>query len=341
MKFKWQTIWLAVLALTLMLPAAAQAQAQPTSNKSVKVQTSAFELVFDGKTVVLPEGQFIFVNQGTSYVPVRFISYALQKTVAWDSKTKKVTVSEPSDKERIVLQEYLMNAAGKSGQSSSVGGKAITAAPVSASFVFDGTSRTLPTGQTAYMVNNTIYVPVRFMSESIGTEIKWDSATHRISGESQEYRQQQQANSNTDSNTDQETGTGSDNENGTEAGTSSGTEGTGAVSGGGVSAVKPTYEQIKADADTKLQSLYNTAKSRFASLALQYFSTEDEATKQKLKAQGEAYLAQVTSQFNTIIAQTEAKLTENGYDTAIIQEYRTRFESEMAEGQKQLESMMS
>jgi hypothetical protein len=339
MKFKWQTIWLAILALALILPATAQAQSAGPS-KSVKAQTVAFEMVFDGKTVKLPEGQFIFVNQGTSYVPVRFISYALQKSVVWDSKTKKVTVSEPSDKERILLREYLMNAAGVYGQSSSVGGKTITASQVSASFVFNGTSRTLPGGQAAFMVNNTIYVPVRFMSESIGTEIKWDPAARRIMGESQEYRQEQTSNGGSNNNSDQGANSGTNNENGTEAGNGSGTVGTGGASGGGVTIEKPTYEQIKADADAQLQSLYNTAKSRFLGLAQQYLDAQDSAAKQAIYAQGEAYLTEVTSQFNAIVAQAEAKLTENGYDTAIIQEYRNRFDSEITAGRQSLESMM-
>nr|WP_317966250.1 stalk domain-containing protein [Paenibacillus cellulosilyticus] len=317
-----------------MLPSVANAQT--TTSKPVKVQTSAFELVFDGKTVNLPDGQFIFVNQGTSYVPVRFISYALQKKVVWDSATKKVTVTEPSANELTVLREYLMNAAGEKGKQSSVGGTTVTASPISAAFVFDGVARNLPAGQSAFIVNNSIYVPVRFMSESIGTQIKWDSANHRISGESKSYREEQQSNGDDGGKSDGSTG----GEQGTNNGTSSG-NGTGAGSAGGSGVVnKPTYEQIKSEADSKLESLYNSAKSSFLSLAQQYLSATDKAAKQTIYAQGEAYLSDITSQFNAILSDTEAKLTANGYSTAIIQEYRNRFDSEIAAGRQTLAAMM-
>ncbi|MBD3920707.1 hypothetical protein H8B09_18220 [Paenibacillus sp. PR3] len=332
---KLKSIWVAILALALMLPAVANAQT--TTTKPVKVQTSALELVFDGKTVNLPDGQFIFVSQGTSYVPVRFISYALQKKVVWDSATKKVTVTEPSASELTVLREYLMNAAGAQGKQSSVGGKTITASPVAASFVFDGVTRNLPAGQSAFMVNNSIYVPVRFMSESIGTQIKWDSVNHRISGESKSYRDEQ-SNGGSGGKTDETTGgeQGTNTGNGTSSGNGAGT---GPVGGGGTT-TKPTYDQIKSEADSKLQALYNAAQSRFLSLAQQYLDAKDNAAKKSIYAQGEAYLTEITSQFNAVLADTEAKLTANGYSTAIIQEYRTKFESEIAAGRKTLETMM-
>lgn len=331
---KLKSIWVAIIALALMLPAVANAQTTTTS-KPVKVQTSAFELVFDGKTVNLPDGQFIFVSQGTSYVPVRFISYALQKKVVWDSKTKKVTVTEPSANELTVLREYLMNAAGEQGKQSSVGGKSITASPVAASFVFDGTARNLPAGQTAFMVNNSIYVPVRFMSESTGTQIKWDSVNHRISGESKTYRDEQQ--SSNGGKTDDTTGGEQTN---TDNGTSGNGAGAGPIGGGGVTDTKPTYDQIKSQTDAKLQSLYNAAQSRFLSMAQQYLSATDDAAKKSIYAQGEAYLTDITSQFNAVLADTEAKLTANGYSTAIIQEYRNKFEAEIAAGRQTLATMM-
>jgi len=327
MRKKWTALWFAVMIVALLLPAAAQAA---PAQSAIKVKSVAFELVFDGKTIQLPAGQYLFVYKGTSYVPVRFISYALQKSVKWDGATKRVTVAEPTANERTVLQEYLMNAAGTKGQASSKGDVALTASPIGTSFLFDGTARTLPAGQTAYILNNSVYVPVRFMSESIGTEIKWDAAVHRIAGESQAYRDSQQpigGNGSQTGNGGSGTGTGS-------------TPGGSVPGGGGVAPVKPTEQQIKSETEQQLQSLYASAQSTFMSLLQQYSSATDEATKKSIYSQGESYLAQITAQFNQLMTQTEAKLTANGYGTSMIAEFRTRFDSEIAAARQSVEYLL-
>ncbi|GFN32761.1 stalk domain-containing protein [Paenibacillus xylaniclasticus] len=336
MRNKWWTLWAAIIIAALLMPAAAQAAASQAA--PVKVKSIAFELEFDGKTIKLPEGQYLFVYKGTSYVPVRFISYALQKSVKWDSKSKKVSVAEPSANELTVLKEYLMNATGTTGQASSVGGVLLKASPIAASFVFDGQVRELPAGQAAYILNNSVYVPVRFMSESIGTEIKWDAAGHRITGESQAYRSSQQSDAVEEDKGNNE----SDIENNEEVGAGTVPGGSTPVSGGGNGAVvpaKPTEQEIKAEAEKKLQALYDAAKAKFLSLLQQYSNAADEAARKSIYSQGEAYLTEVTTQFEQLMTDTENKLTSNGYSTSIINEYRAKFQSEIEAGREMIAVM--
>lgn len=79
-------------------------------SNSIKVQNVDVTMLFDGVALQPPVGQHVFMYNNTTYVPLRFMSYALQKSVSWDAKNLKVTVAEPSSSEMVVIKEYLMNA---------------------------------------------------------------------------------------------------------------------------------------------------------------------------------------------------------------------------------------
>ncbi|WP_127531966.1 copper amine oxidase N-terminal domain-containing protein [Paenibacillus kobensis] len=325
---KW--LLMTLVLLLFVVPATAATAAAPSAAGGVK--SVAYELSFDGKTLKLPEGQYLFIKDGVSYVPVRFISYALQQSVTWDSKNAKVTVAKPSAIQLTALKEYLTNAIAPAGTPAAKGNVALKLQASSASFVFDGVVKKLPANQTAYLLGGSLYVPVRFMSESTGSVMKWDSANHRISGESESFRNT----ANTGNNGDGET-TGSTN-NGGGNGPTTGTPG-GAVGGsGGV----VSYEALVADADAKIQSLYNSAKSNLMSLGLSYIAAQkanDKAEMQKLYAEGDSYMTEITSQFNAILADLKSKLVANNYSTAIISEYQAKFNEEKAAGMALLKSL--
>ncbi|KRE51282.1 stalk domain-containing protein [Paenibacillus sp. Soil522] len=76
--------------------------------KPVKVQSVSVRLNFNGRNLTLPAGQYAFALQGTTYVPLRFIAYALQN-VQWDAKNTSVAVNAPSSQELTYLGEYLDN----------------------------------------------------------------------------------------------------------------------------------------------------------------------------------------------------------------------------------------
>src|SRR5690349_21454614 len=93
--------------------------AAPSATKTVK--SVSFALDFDGKALVLPDQQYVFVVNGTSYIPLRFVSYALQKNVQWNSQTSTVVVSEPTSQQLVSLKEYLLNAVARDGETSAKG----------------------------------------------------------------------------------------------------------------------------------------------------------------------------------------------------------------------------
>ncbi len=271
------------------------------------------KMIFDGVSMVPPSGQLAFIHNNTTYVPVRFMSYALQKSVTWDAKNLRVTVGEPNSSELVVIKEYIMNAANTNATFSA--SKTITLTSVKASFVFDGVVKSLPANQTSYILNGTLYVPLRFLSESVGNEINWNQKAKVITAVSKVYQEQlNEGNTagNTAGNAGQETPskTGSSNSN---------TE-------------KDSYESITSATEAKLNALKSQSQSALFSTAMEYLAAQDDASKQSIIAKGKQQLSSFTASFNSIVADAEQQLKANGYSTDIISQYRSAFESEIQNG---------
>lgn len=174
--------------LTASAPISASAAVStvtPKASNTIKVQNVDVKLLFDGVVMQPPAGQYVFMYNNTTYVPLRFMSYALQKSVSWDAKNLKVTVAEPSSSEMVVIKEYLMNVT----DSSAFATKSIALNNVNASYVFNGNNKALPKGQSSYLLNGSIYVPLRFLSESVGNSISWDQKTKTITANSKSYEE--------------------------------------------------------------------------------------------------------------------------------------------------------
>ncbi|MBP3964814.1 stalk domain-containing protein [Paenibacillus lignilyticus] len=293
---------------------------------ALKVKTSSFNMVFDGKTLVLPDGQYVFAVNGTSYVPLRFVSYALQKSVQWDAKTSQVTVANPNKQEAIVLKDYLANVIAHGNEVSAKGGVSVQLTPKSVKVVVDGKAKVLPEGQSGYIVNGALYVPVRFMSEAVGTAIQWDPVKKQVSAESAAYRAEH------GSHETGNTGTG-----GSNGGTTGGS--TGGSTGGGSGPVKPSYESITANAEARLTSLQNSCQAALMDIGIQYISTDDAKLKESLKNKGYAKLDECTASFNKVVGEVEAQLKANGYSTAIIADYRKEFNSQVEAGRDIMKGM--
>jgi hypothetical protein len=322
---------IAAFILTVVLLFQVSLAASATS--TVKVESQEVQLVFDGKTLVIPQGQYVFAIKGTNYVPLRFFSYALQKNVNWDSKTGTVSVTEPSVQEAKVLNEYLVNATGNEGQASSKGGAKVAVAPIQAKFNFEGTLKPIPSGQSAYSLSGTIYVPVRFMSQSVGIDIKWNKGG-MIQAESPEYKAEQgSGNTGTGGGTTTDPGKKAEPDKETDP---NGTPGGGAGGGGGGTL---TYESITSSTKESLQSLELSCKNQLMPLGLQLVGATESAVKQQLVSQINGVITQCTTQFNELVAQAEQQLTENGYSTSIIVDYRNAFQAEMDAGRALLEGM--
>ncbi|MEK4239210.1 copper amine oxidase N-terminal domain-containing protein [Paenibacillus sp. FSL H7-0714] len=317
--------------LTASAPISVSAAAVPSAtpkaaNNTIKVQSMNVNLIFDGVSIQPPAGQYVFMYNNTTYVPLRFMSYALQKSVAWDAKNVKVTVAEPSSSELVVIKEYLMNA--KNGNGSSAAAKNIVLNQVKASYVFNGATKALPTGQSSFILNGSLYVPLRFLSESVGHNISWDQKTKTITAASKAYQEQT-------------TNGSTNNDNGKDPSpvatpaptdTTGAPGGTGAIGGGSAGTGKVSYETITSDTEAKLTALKNQSQSTLMSIAFEYVGATDEASKKSIKAKGVQQLASFTASFNSIVADAEQKLNSNGYSTEIISQYKSEFESQLQLG---------
>ncbi|MNR19742.1 hypothetical protein D3C85_1365510 [compost metagenome] len=173
------------------------------------------------------------------------------------------------------------------------------------------------------MLNGSLYVPLRFLSESVGNSISWDQKNKTITAASKAYQAQQpQATGSTTSST-----------------TSSPVPSAAAAGGGSAGSGKVTYEQITGDTEAKLNALRDQSASTLGGLVMDYINAKDDATKASLIAKGKQQLASFTASFNSIIADAEQKLNSNGYSTAIIAEYRATFEAELQKGMALAEGM--
>lgn len=332
-KAKFPAVALMLLMLIGISPLTASAPLSASASAvtdSIKVPTMNVKMIFDGVTMQPPTGQYVFMYNNTTYVPLRFMSYALQKIVSWDAKNVKVTVAEPSSSELVVIKEYLMNA--ENGSRAVAASKNIVLGKVRVSYVFKGAAKTVPSGQGSYLLNGSLYVPLRFLSESVGNSISWDQKNKTITASSPAYQAQQpQA-------TPGATGNPPTSSSPSAAAPA---PSSGAAAGGGSSGSgKVTYEQITGDTEAKLNALRDQSTSTLMGLAIEYVNAKDDAAKKAgLVAKGKQQLASFTASFNSIITDAEQKLNSNGYSTDIITQYRATFEAEMQKGMALAEGM--
>ncbi|WP_339169485.1 copper amine oxidase N-terminal domain-containing protein [Paenibacillus sp. FSL H7-0943] len=313
--------------ISVSAAAAVPSATTKAATNTIKVQSMNVNLIFDGVSIQPPEGQYVFMYNNTTYVPLRFMSYALQKSVAWDAKNIKVTVAEPSSSELVVIKEYLMNAT--NGNSSSAAAKNIVLNQVKASYVFNSATKALPTGQSSFILNGSLYVPLRFLSESVGHNISWDQKTKTITAASKAYQEQTTNGSTNNDNVKDPS----------PVATPAPTDTTGAPGGSSAGTGKVSYETITSDTEAKLTALKNQSQSTLMSIAFEYVGATDEASKKSIKAKGVQQLASFTASFNSIVADAEQKLNSNGYSTEIINQYRATFETELDSGKKIAEAM--
>jgi hypothetical protein len=318
--------------LAIMMLSSALATVASAATTTIKATTQPIKLQFDGQALQLPDGQYSFIYEGRTYVPIRYISYALQKTVNWDGG--KATISEPTEKELAALKKQLLSAA--SGSQKPQASVEITIQPVKATLVFDGKTAALPAGQSIFGYKGSIYAPLRFLSESVGTQISFDPVTKTVSGESAAYRAEQGAGGGivlpvTGGGTG---GTGNNGGNGGTGGNAGnggtgGNTGNGGTGGAGGVTVKPTFEQITADAESKLNALKASCEAALKDIGLQYILASTVEEKAKLKEKGRLEVNKCSASFEVIITDTTSKLTTNGYSTAVIAAYRDAFNKDL------------
>lgn len=318
---------LMALALTLLLLLPVGTIYGEQQSKTIEVFFAPIHFVVDDKELAPPEGQQGFIYEGSTYVPLRFIAYALNKAVEWDGVTYTVTLQEPSDKDKTIIREYNLNRSVRESQVNKSESIKLTPTMLEVYFekvtyLFDGQKKQPSENLPGMIYDGSLYVPMRFLSESIGKEVKWDPETYTVAAKSASVvtKPEEKPAATDKPATDKPTGTTT---------TPGGTGSTGGGGGGGVIITKPTYESLKADADTKIAALRDEAQAYYFGLFEQYKEADAEKRAQ-LKQAGKNQLSVFDSRFNTLITDFESKLKSNQYSLDIIAQYKQDYENQKA-----------
>ncbi|MEC0093845.1 copper amine oxidase N-terminal domain-containing protein [Paenibacillus macquariensis] len=149
-KLRWSsflpaTLLATAVAFVIALPVSADKSEAPATSVKNDINITINEKVV--KTITPP-----FLDQGVVYLPVRDIGELLGTLVAWNTQAKTVTMRYP---ELTVKVPFGSTSASVNGQ------------PVALS-------------TPLRMVDGRVYVPLRFFSEAVGAEVKWEATTHNV-----------------------------------------------------------------------------------------------------------------------------------------------------------------
>jgi len=144
-----------VLTIAIFLKQQHIAGALPDHTASFVVNQTTFTL--DGEARGMDAAPFI--EQGRTYVPLRYLAYALDITddkIMWDGQKQKVTISSPN-------------------------GNVITVTVGEAVMTIDGKEQLMDV--TPLLIGERVYLPVRWLAEALGYEVGWqeDTATVLVS----------------------------------------------------------------------------------------------------------------------------------------------------------------
>lgn len=113
---------------------------------------SQTSIVLDGKTLSLPKDVEVQNIKGNIMIPIRVVVEELGFDVNWDKNTRTVTIKEDGTTLKLVIGNKTAQVNGKN--------VALPLAP--------------------FLSSNTTLVPLRFVSEQMGIDIKWDNNTKTV-----------------------------------------------------------------------------------------------------------------------------------------------------------------
>lgn len=306
--------WLVVMLAVMISLTGITASAQQIP-KQTEVYFVPLQFVFDGKTFAPPTDQKGFIYEGSTYVPLRFVAYALNKDVQWEQSSYTVTVQEPDKLAQIVIKEYNMNREVRDPEPKKVDTSEIKASIIDVyqekvTYVFDGAEKEPSEELPGFIYQDTLYVPLRFFSEALDRVIDWDQETYTVSASTKKEPKPE-----TKPDKKPEEGKGTTPNPNTNS--------------------KPSASSLIDAARSQLSSMESGAISSFMSLYMSYRSSSDPAVKASIKADAESLLSQLDSQVASITNTLEAELSANGYDisaaAAMRQEYADKKEDGKAE----------
>lgn len=318
-------LWSVSSMLLLGSVSPAYAEQTPTA---IDVYYAPIQFVFDSEVYAPSADQQGFIYEGSTYVPLRFISYSLKKAVRWDANTYTVTVEEPKAADLTEINEYNLNTkvrkdiAKEKVDAANLKPTSISAYKEKVNYVFDGKNKEIGADLPGFIYQDSLYVPLRFFSESIGKKIEWDQATYTVAATTQEAPKQETPKEETKQPEPPKTET--------PPVTTPPVVGGGSGGGGGGSGSKNSAS-AQAKAEEKLKALESSCRNALQPLADQY-ADADTATKAQLLKQGAQKVADCERQFGNIISEARSQ----GVSEDILSSYRARFEQVQEEAKAEL-----
>ncbi|WP_144941279.1 copper amine oxidase N-terminal domain-containing protein [Paenibacillus sp. 32O-W] len=343
-----------VLFLGLMTSTSAQ-----QASEEIQVYYVPLKIKIHGENMRPPDGQEGFIYLGSTYVPLRFVAYSLDKAVLWDQETYTVTIQEPSRQEKAIIQDYKLNRVVRTPEAASsepVSPTTISVYFETVQYMFDGKQKWPEEDLPGMIFEDTLYVPIRFVSESLGLEVGWDQDTYTVtigkketpkkpvepteepSEEQPEEAPKEQIDfpippNNSGGPGIPSYGGGGGGNNGGSGGTGGGGGGNNGGSGGtGGGATKPSYESIIGEAEAQISSLQSKAESELSAIINEFKQTRDSS----LITEGQNKLNGFDNEFDQIMNSLSNELSRNGYDTSAVQEYREEYERIKSEKEQEV-----
>lgn len=122
---------------------------------------TAIEISVDGTVKALAADQYIYLINDRAYVPLRYVSEALNVDAGWHPGRKVAFVGQTPDW-KAVDEEPAANAE-----------------PLPIRFYSEAIKTELPAGLSLFIRHDTVYVPLRYMAELLDKEVQWVPRTDK------------------------------------------------------------------------------------------------------------------------------------------------------------------
>lgn len=284
---------------------------------TIEAYYAPVQFQFDGSYLAPPSDQRGFIYQGSTYVPLRFVAYALDKAVEWNPDTYTVTIRKPGKTEQVTIDEYKMNRkTEKLSGSPDLSALQPTSLAVyfeNVKYVFDGAAKQPSADLPGMIIDGSVYVPLKFVSESVGRKIEWDPATYTVKAAIVEASPKP---STSPSPTPTPSATPAP-------------AGGGGTGGGGGGVSKPSQNTLFLEVVLDLEAMERKAQSTMNGYKADYAAAETPEEKAAIEAKARAYYSEVESQFNSRVNTYESQLNQNGYDTSSVDKLRSAFQEKV------------
>jgi hypothetical protein len=306
-----KTIALFGLAAAIAMPSLTTVKAEQVST-TIEAYYAPVQFQFDGSYLAPPSDQRGFIYQGSTYVPLRFVAYALDKAVEWNPDTYTVTIRKPGKTEQVTIDEYKMNRkTEKLNGSPDLSALQPTSLAVyfeNVKYVFDGASKSPSADLPGMIIDGSVYVPLKFVSESVGRKIEWDPVTYTVKATVVEASPKPST---------------------SPSPTPTPSAPPAPAGGGGGSVSKPSQSTLLFEVVLDLEAMERKAQSTMNGYKADYAAAETPEEKAAIEAKARAFYSEVESQFNSRVNTYESQLSQNGYDTSSVNELKNAFQEKV------------